>query len=300
MAPLSTPIVLFIFNRPDTTRQVLAAIRQVEPKTMFVVADGPRADHPNDEANCAQTRALIQQIDWDCRVLMRDSATNLGIKSQIEAGLAWVFSLVEYAIVLEDDCIPHPDFFYFCEELLKRYWDEPSIMTISGEGGFSSAFSASYEFSRYSLTWGWATWRRAWQHYDATMSRWLTLQDSTWLSKFLQDPYATEYWFRIFQVNHKSLENWDYAWVLSSWLRDGISIIPKVNLVSNIGFRADATHTKDVLSRMANRPVESLGLPLEHPSKVLRNSELDRKIEEEKFSGEIIKNLFAKLRSRRQ
>ena len=121
-----------------------------------------------------------------------------------------MFSLVEQAIILEDDCIPHPDFFSFCEELLKRYQDKPQIMSISGEGGLSlSTQHISYGFSRYPLSWGWATWRRAWQQYDPLMSQWPVLRESDWLHNLLQDPYATDYWFKIFQSNHKTLENWD-------------------------------------------------------------------------------------------
>ena len=299
--PLTIPVVLFIFNRPDTTEQVFQSIRQVKPKTLFVVGDGPRVNQINDSPRCAQARAVIQQIDWNCEIQTHYSTTNLGIKSQVEKGLGWVFSLVEHAIVLEDDCVPHPDFFYFCEKLLKRYRDESQIMTISGEGGLSFPVSqASYQFSRYPLIWGWATWRRAWERYDPTMSQWPRLRESNWLDELLQDPYATEYWFRIFQINHKTLENWDYAWVLSTWLHNGLSIIPNVNLISNIGFRPDATHTKDALSRSANRPVGALEWPINHPLQILRDSKFDKQIEVEKFSGERIRNLFTILRDRRR
>src|SRR5579871_4386735 len=165
---LTTPVALIVFNRPDTTRQVFQEIRRVRPPVLLVVADGPRRDHPEDEQLCRETRAVAEEVDWPCQVLTEYSDVNLGCRHRPASGLDWVFSQVEEAIILEDDCVPHPSFFRFCSELLSRYRDDARIGTIAGtnvQGGRKRG-GASYYFSKYPTIWGWASWRRAWALYD--------------------------------------------------------------------------------------------------------------------------------------
>jgi hypothetical protein len=159
---VNTPIAFFIFNRPDTTARVFEAIRQAQPSKLLVVADGPRSTRPGEAEKCAATRAIIDQVDWECEVLTNYSDVNLGCRHRVSSGLDWVFEQVEEAIILEDDCLPHPTFFRFCEELLEWYRHDHRIVAISGDnfqnGHQSGEFS--YYFSRYVHIWGWATWRR--------------------------------------------------------------------------------------------------------------------------------------------
>jgi hypothetical protein len=298
---LKPPVALILFNRPHTTRQVFAAIRKVRPSRLFLIADGPRPDHPTDSAECHEARVAVERVDWDCEVLTNYAAANLGIKRRVGSGLDWVFQQVEEAIILEDDCLPHESFFQYCEELLARFRDDARILTISGncydpEKRFAAA---SYSFSRYPLIWGWATWHRAWAQYDPAMERWPELLEEHWLEQQLQDPNAARYWSYIFQMNYEKCASgdWDYAWVLSSWRHDGLSIVPSANLVSNIGFGAGASHTHDAQSQFSNLPLEAMRFPMTHPGEVTRNLELDDWIEKRLFSGNLSR-LFAFLRNR--
>ncbi|OUC08639.1 hemolytic protein HlpA-like protein, partial [Litorilinea aerophila] len=168
---MQTPVIFLIFNRPDTTAQVFAEIAKARPRRLLVVADGPRPHRPDDVEKCSATRAVIERVDWPCEVSCDFAEENLGGRRRISSGLTWAFSQVEAAIVLEDDCLPHPTFFPFCEELLNRYCHDERIMAITGDNfQFGrSRTKYSYYFSRYFHSWGWATWRRAWQHYDDTL-----------------------------------------------------------------------------------------------------------------------------------
>ena len=153
---MRTPVALIIFNRPDCTAAVLDAIARARPPRLFVIADGPRPDRPGEAALCEQTRALLQRVDWDCEVRTSFSDENLGCKRRPETGIDWVLDEVEEAIILEDDCLPSPDFFPFCEELLDRYREDERVMMISGFNFFGETRSArqSYQFSYLGSTWG--------------------------------------------------------------------------------------------------------------------------------------------------
>ena len=276
---MKTPIAFLIFKRPDTTQQVFNAIRQAKPETLLVVADAPRCDRPEEAQQCAATRAILEQVDWDCEVLTNYAETNLGCKDRVASGLDWVFEQVEEAIILEDDCIPHPTFFNFCEELLERYRDDDRIFSILGYNMQSGQRRGdySYYFSRYFHCWGWASWRRAWQHYDVEMKQWDLVQTEGLLRQILEDEPAIKYWTReLGFIPSGSLNTWDYQCILSAWLQNGLHICPNVNLISNIGFRADATHTNFSDNPHANVPSQPLALPLHHPPYIVRHAEADR------------------------
>jgi hypothetical protein len=168
---LETPVVLIIFKRVDATQKVFDIIRQVQPKKLLVIADGARPDKEGEAEKCQQTRAIIDQVDWDCEVLRCFSERNLGCGVRISTGLQWVFEHVEEAIILEDDCLPHPTFFTFCSEMLDRYRDESRVMSVSGCLFARSPSPESYYFSHYLSCCGWATWRRAWQCFDFNMAK---------------------------------------------------------------------------------------------------------------------------------
>jgi hypothetical protein len=299
-SPLEPAVVLVIFNRADTTAGVLEAIRSFEPPRLMVVADGPRPGCPDDERRCAAARAVVAGVDWDCRVVTNYAETHMGLRRRVDSGLDWVFAQADAAIVLEDDCVPDPSFFPFCVELLERYQDDARVMGISA-GNFQPAGAAgtrSYHFSRYPLPWGWATWRRAWQRYEPAMRRWPELEAAGWLDTVLETPAARRYWRYTFRENHRTGENWDFAWTYSCWLHGGLTITPSVNLVTNIGHRLDATHTTDAASRFANLRKSAMAFPLQHPPAVERDAEADALTERIRFSGEYFVNpLFRAIRS---
>lgn len=280
-------MAFLIFNRPAETAKVLDAIRTLRPQRLLVVADGPRENVPEDVENCAATRAVIDSVDWPCHLQTDYADRNLGCRRRVASGLDWVFSQVEEAIILEDDCLPDPSFFPYCEELLARYRDDPEVMIISGANLFQryQPTENSYYASRYCLIWGWATWRATWQqHYDVDIVRWPELRAQGWLKSFLK-PLETAYWTRIFDQVSDGLDTWDYSLIFSCWLNSGLSLHPRHNLITNIGWNANGTHTTDPTSVLANLPRYPMDFPLRHPAKLERHAEADHRLEHLTFSG---------------
>jgi len=275
---LETPVVFIVFNRPETTRQVFERISRIRPKTLFLIADGPRPEKPDDPERCKEVRKIVQSVDWDCDVHYDFSDENLGTQKRISSGLDRVFSEVERAIILEDDCVPDYSFFPYCAELLERYQDDCRVMVISGDnfqfGRHRTSYS--YYFSRYNHCWGWATWQRAWRFYDDRMDLWPTICNGNWLDDILDnDRRAVAYWHRIFQsVYERRVDSWAYRWTFACWIESGLTALPQRNLVSNIGFGSDATHTRH-RSRSSAIPAQPLEFPLRHPPFVIRDSHAD-------------------------
>lgn len=283
---LKTPVVFLIFRRPDITARVFAEIARARPPKLLVVADGPRADRPGEAEKCATARAIIEQVDWPCEVLTNYAETNMGCGRRVSSGLDWAFSLVEEAIILEDDCLPHPTFFRYCEELLERYRDDERVMVVSGDNfqQGKQRTEYSYYFSRYPHCWGWASWRRAWRHYDHEMTLWPFVRDNGWLYDVLQDAQAVAYWSHQFQKTYEGdIDSWNYRWMFNCWTQSGLTALPNVNLVSNIGFGADATHFESKKTPFAHLPCVAISCPVQHPAHVIRDTQADRFTEKNNF-----------------
>jgi hypothetical protein len=267
----AVPVVLLVFNRPALTAQLLERLRVVKPSTILVVADGPRPDHPEDTGACAQVRDLIKgRIDWPATVRTDYAEANLGLRRRVSSGLNWAFQQVEEAVILEDDCLPAPDFFRFCAELLDYYRQDTRVGVIAGVNFQPPSFSrpASYYFSKYPHCWGWATWRRAWRKFDSDATHWPALKVGGLLNHLFPNPAEAEYWTRIFDEVYAGKRNsWAYPWTLSCWGQSLLSIIPTVNLVSNLGGGAEATHCAD--SPFLHRPTVPMVFPLQHPANVV-------------------------------
>jgi hypothetical protein len=273
---LETPVAFLVFNRPDVTARVFAEIARAKPKRLLVVADGARSE--NEAEKCAAVQSIIEQVDWDCQVSKNISDVNLGCKVRVASGLQWVFENCEEAIILEDDCLPHPSFFRFCTELLDKYRDDQRIVTISGNNfQFGKKRGEhSYYFSRYPHIWGWATWRRTWENYDAEMARWAQLRDTSWLQNVVEYQPAVNYWKLIFDKTFAGeIDTWDVQFLFHCWQQNGLTILPEVNLVSNIGFGDAATHTKQDINEVANLPVASMNFPLLHAPHINRDKQAD-------------------------
>jgi hypothetical protein len=275
--PEVAPVVLFVFNRPHLTTQSFERIRQARPRRLFVVADGPRVGHPDDPDLCEATRKMVSSPDWKCELQTDFAEENLGNGQRMSSGLDWVFKQCEEAIILEDDCLPSRSFFNFCTTLLTYYRDDTRVMHISGDN-FQDGIHrgmGSYFFSRYSLSWGWASWARAWQYYDCKIRHWPEARELAWLHSFLDNPAEIRYWTMIFERLHRGLiDTWDYQWLFACWRHNGLSIQPNANLVSNVGSGPDATHHKG--------PHSTIGIPtleledLLHPGQVQRDRRADR------------------------
>jgi hypothetical protein len=271
------PVIFAIFNRPDTTRQVFEAIRAARPRKLLVIADGPRTSRPGEAEKCAATRAIIDEVDWDCEVLKNFSETNLGCCLRISSGITWAFELVDKAIILEDDCLPSASFFPYCADLIDRYESDERVMMVSGNNYLFGRTETvdSYYFSRYPQCWGWATWRRAWAKYDLEMKQWPEIRDRKLFDQYFPKMMERQYWKAIFQhVYDGHVDSWGYRWVYSVWANSGLSVAPARNLVRNIGFSADATHTTSH-NAYSSAGAEELDLPLSHPATVLASSDKD-------------------------
>jgi len=299
----STPIGFLIFNRPDVTEQVFNAIAQIKPKQLFVIADGPRLDRPGEAEKCEQTRAIIQKVDWECDLKTDFSEVNLGCGRREASGFDWVFSQVEEAIFLEDDTLPSPSFFHFCEVLLERYRDDERVMHINGDNSLCQNRNPyGYYFSKYMHGWGWASWRRSWQHYDYHMKTWPQFKAEELLSYICEDKHEQKYWMDLFDQMHQDpqiLDTWDVQWIYAIWAQGGLVAAPNTNLISNIGFnRLDAAHTTgdDLRSKLPMFEIAEI----KHPPFVVRDLVADQNTFDHVYGGINMRlpKLVAKVRRR--
>lgn len=264
-----TPVLLIIFNRPDTTRRVFEVIRQQKPKYLFVAADGPRLDHPEDEGKCSAARNEIN-VDWDCELKTLYRTENRGCGLGPSEAITWFFENVDQGIILEDDVIPHPSFFKYCSELLLRFNNDQRISMISGINLISpwKAENASYLFSYMGGIPGWATWKRAWSKFDYSLSEWETTDSKNRIKRLLGNNAIFNHFSRYFNhfASTKQIDVWDYQWLFSRWNILGCSIVPCVNLVNNIGFGPDATHTITFDHPQSKIQASEILFPLKHKS----------------------------------
>lgn len=295
---LRTPVAFIIFNRPEVTQRVFAQIAKARPPKLLVVGDGPREARAGEVERVAAARDIIRQVDWPCDVLCNYSDINLGCKARVSSGLDWVFEQVPEAIVLEDDCLPDQSFFRFCEELLDRHRNDQRIGMISGDNfQFGREYNEdSYYFSKYTHIWGWASWRDRWvNEYDVDIKNWPQIRDDSTLAKFLEDQKEVAFWSALFDKAYlNQVDTWDYQWTLTNWSKGRLTILPSVNLISNIGFSADATHTVSA-SRFSNLPVRSIDFPLRHPTEVIQNKTADDFTKRDWFLTPLWKKIFNRL-----
>lgn len=287
MTDRTPPVLFLVFNRPETTAQVFSTIRAARPKKLYIAADGPRSGRIGEPERVARVRDIATRIDWPCNVYTLFHERNLGCKRAVSTGIDWFFQHEECGIILEDDCLPHTDFFQFCSVLLERYAKDDRVSAITGNNfqGGRTRGSGSYYFSRYNHVWGWATWRRAWRHYDGSITFWPQWRGSSDWRKKLPDRTERRYWTQIFdKVYADKIDTWDYPWTASVWHMGGLTATPNVNLVSNIGFGSDATHTIEKSSNLALMPVMPLKT-LKEPDSVVQNHEADLYIFEHTFNG---------------
>ncbi|SEA25837.1 nucleotide-diphospho-sugar transferase [Pedobacter hartonius] len=258
---VKSPLLFLIFNRPDTTIQVFNQIKIAQPAKLYIAADGPRPDRQNEAALCRETIAIVQAVDWPCEVKTLYRTRNLGCKEAVSTAIDWFFQNEEEGIILEDDCLPSNSFFNFCDTMLEKYRFDTRIRHITGcnlQHG-NTWGEASYYFSNLTHVWGWAGWKRVWKDYDKHLTTYNKDDVAEKLSNVFQDRFILENWTRIFEeVKSGKIDTWDYQLTFINFFNNGLSIIPNRNLISNIGYGADATHTVDTNSKNAFIAVQEI------------------------------------------
>ena len=267
---LNTAVLFLVFNRLEKTKQVFEAIREAKPPRLYIAADGAREDKVGEEEKVLAVREYItQNINWDCEVktLFRDK--NLKSPDACSSAISWFFENEEMGIIFEDDCLPVKSFFWFCEELLEKYKDNHRIGMISGTNlkNGEKIGDADYFFSIYGHMWGWASWSNRWKNFDMDFQ---SHNSSDYIENIFTDKRTVKYWKNIFN----STRNWDYSWLFILWKNDQLSIYPNINLVSNIGMGADATHPSDENHEFSNLKRFELKIS-NHPLEIKRNYDAD-------------------------
>lgn len=285
---LDTAVLFIIFNRPLMTQLVFNEIKKVKPKKLFICGDGPREHELGEKEKCEQARHIVNEIDWNCTVHTLFHSDNLGCKQAVSTGINWFFENVDEGIILEDDCLPDHSFFQFSEELLIYFRHDNRIMQICGSN-FLRGWKRndySYYFSLYGPIWGWASWRRAWKYYDVDMKLWPIIKKGRLYEDFCLNQEEAEFRKQLYEkVFSGEIDTWDYQWGFSKMINSGLSIIPNVNLISNIGFGHDSTHTGTPSDPFANMKTESVSFPLRRPEFVI----VDRLADEKYFNNFVLR-----------
>jgi hypothetical protein len=293
---LKAPVSVFFYRRPDHLRQVMAKIREVRPQILFGISDGPKVGNPEVFRGVEESRKFFREaIDWPCRWELLERDSNQGSYLSVSRGLDWVFERVNETIILEDDTVPDPSFFRFTAELLEKYRNDPTVGAICGNNYDEPkdwTGEASYRFTRYHHSWGWGTWKRAWQCFDRQeklLSEIPRIRKENWM-KLSRREWA--YWERCFQRTYgRKLDAWDYRWTLSLWKNHMYCIIPRANLVRNIGFDAKATHTVERdFADLEMHSVCPIKFPLRDPADLQANIF---------FDDLVFRNHYEKLEGRR-
>jgi hypothetical protein len=287
---LRHPVLLHFFTRSETTLRVLERIREARPPQLFLSCDGARPGRPGERERVEDVRRqVLARIDWPCEIHTRFLDDNLGAIRAVAGAVGWFFEQVEAGIILEDDCLPDPSFFQFCDELLDKYRDDPRVMSICGNQhlrGRKMGGGASYWFSTLSSEWGWATWRRSWALYDFEMRRWPEFRPRRrWLyDRCGRDLFiACRVHMMLDRIHAGDIRTWDWQFLFAHLAHDGLCIWPAENLVSNIGFgTADAVNCNNPEAGLANTPPVPMAFPLRHPAEI--RPDLAAVVAEHRFS----------------
>jgi hypothetical protein len=287
------PVLLVVFNRPDKARRLIEALGEVKPTHLYVAADGPRPDRPEDQERCELTRSVASNVDWPCAVKTRFLKNNLGCGRAVSSAISWFFEHEDRGVILEDDCLPHPHLFSFCSELLDRYADDERVMRIAGFSPYPQRECPyDYHFSRRFYCWGWATWHRAWKHFvyelDALDEEALAEMVRAYFPFYYQRKPCTD---TLRRIRSGALKTWAIRWDVACFAQNGLSIVPERNLVTNIGVgEEEATHTKRKNQVFADLKTHPFQFPLRHPPFVYHDGRPERALERLLHQNRPLKN----------
>lgn len=275
---VTVPVAFMFFNRYDTTIKVFDSIKKVKPQKLYLISDGARANKEGEKELVNKIRKYIEEnIDWECQIHKNYAKENLGCGKRVYTGISWVLDQEEEVIILEDDILANISFFKFCEEMLIKYKNDTRITAIAGHNMYQDIVSEkeSYIFSKHPNIWGWATWRRAWKLYEESMAGWIEIRKSNAFENYYGKEIAKRYKPVIEKAYSGEIDTWDYQWNATVVYHDGMGIIPKYNLIENIGFNSnEATHTKGDSKYSFEK--HELVFPLIHPTEVKRNEQYDK------------------------
>jgi hypothetical protein len=291
---LETAVLFIVFNRPNTTRQVFEAIRKAKPPRLYIASDGPRSGNLGEADRVEVVRKISTNVDWPCEVktLFRDR--NMGCKHAVSGAISWFFEFEEQGIILEDDCLPSHSFFWYCEELLGKYKFDEKIYLISGDarGSESANMQEDYGFCKYPLIWGWASWANIWSKYNVNISDWPNTKNPI-IESVSDYPPTKNFWKKTFDdLYEKKIDTWDYQFAYLLLMNKAKCIVPRVNLISNIGFGVDATHTHFARSQAANKPIFNINIPLRHEVSPISEIKINNYFDKNLFR---LDNLFIRL-----
>jgi len=272
LQPLNTAVLFLVFNRLDTTKQVFEAIKEAKPPRLYIAADGARTSKEGEAEKVSAVRDFIlQNIDWDCEVktLFRDE--NLGCKYAVSGAIDWFFKQEEMGIILEDDCLPSQSFFWFCEELLERYKGDMRVWNVGGyKHSYLKGNNYSYNFSRFTQIWGWASWANRWKYYDVSLLKYKDNKNLLSDYEFFREDYENASREKTLDsVLNGNIDTWDYQWNFTVRINSGLSIRPSVNLIGNVGFGEEATHTLSKNDEVEKNIADNIKLPLNHPDFIM-------------------------------
>ena len=277
---ISTPLLFIVFNRPEATLESLEAIRKAQPAKLYIAADGPRPGREDDEQNCTKVRQIVKNIDWPCQVKTLFRETNLGCKDGVSRSIDWFFENEEEGIILEDDCVAAPAFFVFCQSLLKKYKNDDRIYAICGRNPMGEVnIEESYLFSRYFKEWGWASWRNRWQKRDLDKEIFDKAVSEQLFERVLNDKNMAKYLYDTnYSVHYQGHNTWDYQWLFNILSQNRLVVVPKVNLVGNVGLSSGVHFgtNPNIIQSLYEVPVSDLSLPLVHPTFIVADLQFDK------------------------
>ena len=292
----NVPILFIVFNRFESTRLVFDQIKEIRPSKIYLASDGPRENKPSEALIIYEIREyLLQNCNWNCEIFTKFSDTNLGCKHAVSSSIDWFFTNEMSGIILEDDCLPDPSFFHYCAELLVKYEFDFSVSHIAGSNHLcDSLIMGDYFFSKYTLIWGWATWRSRWKDYDILLKN---IKSNNFIDKMFSNWLDRYYWKSIFNQTVKGeIDTWDYQWMFTCWNNGKKAILPQKNMITNSGFSEDATHTVDNLNPLANLPRFSNRI-ISEPTTNRINFEIDELIQKRFFRPTLYSVLKFELRN---
>lgn len=280
-------VLFLIFNRLETTQKVFEQIKIAQPPRLYIAADGPRKDKDGESEIVNNVRKwVLDNINWDCEIKTLFRGDNLGCGQAVSSAITWFFEQEEDGIILEDDCLPSQSFFTFCEQMLDKYKNDKRIMHICGSNSQlgHKRGEASYYFSKIAGCWGWASWRRMWELYDHNIKSFPQFVEQNQITNIYNSKDVQYFWLNNFSYVYKNSSSvWDFQMVYTVFINNGLSIIPNTNLIKNIGFLENSTHTYDSNHPCAKLEMYEINEEITHPDFILYSKEADDFIHNDLF-----------------